>query len=69
MQTIFPGVEFLRTSSKRDARAELSSWVLKLSNKKGSFSFECSDSDGVPSERETPRLPFPKPTLTLKSLL
>ena len=49
-------------------------WLLQfslkpLTFKKGSFSFECSDSDGVPSERETSRLPFPKPTLTLKSHL
>ena len=34
-----------------------------------SISFESSDFDGVPSERETSHLPLPKQTLTLKSHL
>ena len=49
-------------------------WLLQfllkpLTFKKGSISFESSDSDKVPSERETSHLSLPKPTLTLKSRL
>ena len=47
-------------------------WLLQfllkpLTFNKGSISFESSDSDGVPSERETSHLPLPKPALTRKS--
>ena len=49
-------------------------WLLQfllkpLTFKKGSISFESSDFDAVPSERETSHLSLPKPTLTLKSHL